>query len=1148
MKTKKEKSISGAQINGEFVSFLGEDCYVIRNYDQMRPFLVSVVSSSDHWLFVSTTGGLSAGRKNADNALFPYYTEDKVADSAEQTGSVTVIRLQADDGQKIWQPFSIRQEGLYRVRRNIYKSIAGTKLYFEETNEDLQLTFRYGWTTSHTYGIVRHAQLLNTGGKRMVEVMDGIQNILPYGVDRQVQNEFSCLLDGYKKNELDPESGLGIYRLSSLLTDKAEPSEGLLCTTVWSTERNVRSYLLSTEQLDDFRNGYAVENETDIRARRGAYLIHFEDDLAGEKEWYITAEINQDHSALVELTEQIKTNPTICELLKADIARGTELLDRIVGSADGLQSTADRRASAHHYANVLFNVMRGGTYADGYNLPGTDFLSFVAERNSDVASRHRVLLTALPETIPVMFLKKQAAESGDPDLERLVYEYLPLFFSRRHGDPSRPWNTFSIDIYDENGADLLNYQGNWRDIFQNWEALSLSYPGFLANIVVKFLNATTADGFNPYRVTRWGIDWEVPEPSNPWSNIGYWKDHQIIYLLKLLEWMVHFNPEELTMLLDRPIFTHADVPYRLKPYDHMLRHNRDTIDFDYEYDAFIQKRVDTLGSDGRLMHDANGELVHVTMIEKLCILFLTKMTNFIPGGGIWLNTQRPEWNDANNALAGPGLSVVTLGYLRRFITFFRQIMADNSGSVFTVSEEVADLVVCVSDILTKFKPEDDVDPVMRRTVMDNLGRAGEAYRSSVYDGMSGNGRDISADTVLHLLDVSLEHVDATLRSNRRDDGLYHSYNLLVLQKDGSITVRNLYEMLEGQVSILSSGLLTPEDASSLVESLYASEMYREDQMSFMLYPDRTLQRFMEKNTIPPDKIASSLLVKLMVENGDTRIIKRDIKGAYHFNGQIKNAEVLEKRLTEVARDDKYTVLVEKDREMLSDLYEEIFDHNSFTGRSGTFFAYEGLGCIYWHQVAKLLLALQEQCLAAARSGSVQKETVDRLCALYYKVREGVGGFNKEPSVYGAFPLDPYSHTPKGKGAQQPGMTGQVKEEVITRLSEMGIALEKGAIRISPVLLRRREFLTESSSFSYYGTDGIRHTVELDGQSLAFTVCQVPFVYTIGDTWRITVRYTDGRTEDHAADTLPTEASRLILSRSGEIESVYITVHNVEIME
>ena len=61
-------------------------------------------------------------------------------------------------------------------------------------------------------------------------------------------------------------------------------------------------------------------------------------------------------------------------------------------------------------------------------------------------------------------------------------------------------------------------------------------------MIAKFVNASSADGYNPYRITRDGIDWEVPEPDNPWSNIGYWGDHQIIYLLRLMEVSQHFLP------------------------------------------------------------------------------------------------------------------------------------------------------------------------------------------------------------------------------------------------------------------------------------------------------------------------------------------------------------------------------------------------------------------------------------------------------------------------------------------------------------------------------------------------------------------------------------------------------------------------------
>ena len=65
-------------VRGEYVTLLGEPFYKIQNFDAIEPFFMSIVSSSDHWLFVSSTGGLSAGRGNPEQALFPYYTVDKI--------------------------------------------------------------------------------------------------------------------------------------------------------------------------------------------------------------------------------------------------------------------------------------------------------------------------------------------------------------------------------------------------------------------------------------------------------------------------------------------------------------------------------------------------------------------------------------------------------------------------------------------------------------------------------------------------------------------------------------------------------------------------------------------------------------------------------------------------------------------------------------------------------------------------------------------------------------------------------------------------------------------------------------------------------------------------------------------------------------
>ncbi len=143
--------------------------------------------------------------------------------------------------------------------------------------------------------------------------------------------------------------------------------------------------------------------------------------------------------------------------------------------------------------------------------------------------------------------------------------------------------------------------------------------------------------------------------------------------------------------------------------------------------------------------------------------------------------------------------------------------------------------------------------------------------------------------------------------------------------------------------------------------------------------------------------------------------------------------------------------VEVSRKPLQKLYETVFHHQAFTGRSGTMFGFEGLGCVYWHMVSKLLLAVQENYFAALDQGA-DESTCRQLGSLYYRVRAGIG-FNKSPAEFGAFPTDAYSHTPRHAGAQQPGMTGQVKEEVLSRFGELGVRVSGGAVRFQPDLLR-----------------------------------------------------------------------------------------------
>ncbi|HNB53825.1 MAG TPA: hypothetical protein PK530_17900, partial [Anaerolineales bacterium] len=749
---------SKKEVTGSFTSLLGESFYKIQHFDNMAPFFMSLVSGFDHWMFISSTGGLTAGRVSAEQALFPYYTDDKVTESYEHTGNKAILFVTRGKTTSLWEPFSMRYAGIYDIERNLYKNIPGSTLVFEEINHDLGVSYRYAWRASDRFGFVKTSWVFNHEKQPcQIEFVDGLQNLLPAKVTSQTQNVFSNLLDAYKRAEREPETGLGLFSLSSTLTDLAEPSESLLANTVAQVGLEPAGVLLSSAQLDNFRAGQEICPETDIRGARGAYFIHARLDLAGGQEtsWHFIAEVNQDASAIVSLLEKLKHPANLIREIEADIAVNQQKLNHLVANADGQQYSSNELNTGHHFANVMFNIMRGGIFADQYWIDTADFLEFIQSQNKPLHSKIAESASKLPARVHLSELRAFTQTYAHPDLLRLTAAYMPLTFSRRHGDPSRPWNRFAIQIKNPDGSQRLDHEGNWRDIFQNWEALALSYPEYVENMISVFLNATTVDGYNPYRITRAGIDWEKPEPNNPWANIGYWSDHQIIYLQKLMELSRKFHPGKLEALLNHAVFSYASVPYRIKPYEALQKDANNSIEFDWALDEKVEQRVHNIGSDGKLV-TVNDQVYHVSLTEKLLTLLLAKLTNFVPEGGIWMNTQRPEWNDANNALVGKGLSVVTTGYLRRYIAFFKVLLGESELQQFEVSKEVIEFVAQMTKILAEFHPllTGSFTDEQRRQMMDALGQAGSAYRWGFYElGLSGESGFLSRIDIQAFLDT-----------------------------------------------------------------------------------------------------------------------------------------------------------------------------------------------------------------------------------------------------------------------------------------------------------------------------------------------------------------------------------------------------------
>jgi hypothetical protein len=443
----------------------------------------------------------------------------------------------------------------------------------------------------------------------------------------------------------------------------------------------------------------------------------------------------------------------------------------------------------------------------------------------------------------------------------------------------------------------------------------------------------------------------------------------------------------------------------------------------------------------------------------------------------------------------------------------------------------------VKESLLEFRPllTGSINDNDRKVLLDRLGLAASKYRYVIYhNGFQGTKSSMPLPELKKFMNLSLDFIEHSIRANQRKDKLYHAYNLMSAGNH-EVSVSSLSEMLEGQVAVLSSGYLRTEEALEVLDALKSSALFRQDQYSYILYPNKELPGFLKKNTIPDALAKSSELITKLVADGNKEIVEQDVLGEIHFNGNFKHARDLENALISLA-DEAYKQLVEKDHNLLLDIFENVFNHKAFTGRSGTFFAYEGLGSIYWHMVSKLHVAVQECCIKALEEGA-DPAVAGRLMDHYYEIGAGIG-VHKPPELYGAFPTDPYSHTPQHRGAQQPGMTGQVKEDILVRFGELGVFVQDGKMCFKPYLLRKKEFLPAPAVFNYIDINGSERQLSLEREQLAFTYCSVPVIYSLSEsTNKVTVYYADGKREEVPGKILSQELSSQIFKRTGHIEQL-----------
>jgi hypothetical protein len=123
------------------------------------------------------------------------------------------------------------------------------------------------------------------------------------------------------------------------------------------------------------------------------------------------------------------------------------------------------------------------------------------------------------------------------------------------------------------------------------------------------------------------------------------------------------------------------------------------------------------------------------------------------------------------------------------------------------------------------------------------------------------------------------------------------------------------------------------------------------------------------------------------------------------------------------------------------------------------------------------------------------------------------------------------------------MTGQVKEDILVRMGELGVQIKNGTLNFAPSLLKKDEFSTESKTFKLVSLDQEEYELTLPENGLGFTCCQVPVIYMIADKAGLEVEFDNGSGKSFDDINLDVDTTQKIFNRDGSVKKVTVSIQS-----
>lgn len=768
--------------------------FIIEDFHRAKPFSSFLPGiAGKHgipiWSFYVNRGqGITSfGIDNKDNPIMEFYPANGAYETVRYKGFRTFIKTTSPTAS-MYEPFSDEQSSSTKM------TISKDSFEIRDHNgkEGTEVQVRYSTLSNVPFGgLIRQVTVTNISAhKKVLEIADGMPALLPYGVANNNYKEMSNLLRSWMEVS-HRESKVPYYRLRSSTADEAVVSEvksgyyyinGSLdddsITTVYDPSM-VFGYCLDLSKPVGFEalgvNG--VRNSEQVFANKvpcAFQMTSCELEPGASKVLNSIIGFSHSHEAIDSFVNGLNLEVFISEQM-AMTRSEVEAVTEDIKTETGIKSF-----DAYMSQNYLDNVLRGGK--------------------------------------PVFFEK----EGGDH-----VYH----IYSRKHGDPERDYNFFSLEP-----SKYSRGNGNYRDVCQNRRNDVVMEPRVKDFNVWMFYNLVQADGYNPlsikgtvFRVEKdklkelksklemSGLNQEVSraivalasETFTPGSlsmalagmngcteedqdNVlkivlkaavqeidvdfgeGFWSDH-FTYNLDLIESFGYMYPDKLeTALFERMDYAFYNASYYVLP--RAMKYCKTDNGDVRQYEAIAKKEMES----SEWLVDQSGDRVHTNLFNKMLVLALTKFMNLDPFGlGLEMEADKPGWNDALNGLPGLiGSGMSETVELKRHLSYMIQKLTEfgHRDEIIVLKE----LELLLKNIECALKACDikmiHESSIISFKLWDELNLIKEHYREKTRYTMSPEHIRVDSEVVVTVLTTMMNVLDRGIeKAKSYTNGILPSY-------------------------------------------------------------------------------------------------------------------------------------------------------------------------------------------------------------------------------------------------------------------------------------------------------------------------------------------------------------------------------------